>query len=51
MKIRWTTLKLNPPLLLGLQEGRDEAEEQKEWTKIERNVGFYPQEGKPYEEP
>jgi len=51
MKIRWIGLKLSPPLLLGLQEGGDEAGEQGEWTKIERNVGFYPQEGTLSKEP
>ena len=51
MKIRWIRLKISTPLLLGLQEGIDEAGEQREWRETERNVGFYPQEGKPYEEP
>jgi len=37
--------------LLGLQEGRNEEEERKGWIEIEKNVGFYPQEGIPSEEP
>jgi len=51
LKFKRIGLKLNPPLLLCLQEGRYEAEEHKEWTQIEKNAGFYPQEGKPSEEP
>ena len=31
MKIRWIGCILNPPLLLGLQEGRYEAREKKDW--------------------
>jgi len=51
MKIRWIRLKISTPLLLGLQEGIDEAGEQREWRETERNVGFYPQEGTPFDEP
>jgi len=32
MKIMWIKLKLNPPFLLGLQQGRYEEEEKREWT-------------------
>jgi len=32
MQFKWIGLKLNPPLLLGLQEGREEAREEKVWT-------------------
>lgn len=51
LKFNWIGLKLNPPLLLGLQEGRNEEEQRKEWTKIENNAHFYPQEGTPFQEP
>lgn len=51
MKIRWIGLKISPHLQLGLQEGRDEAEEYMEWIEIERNACFYPQGGTTYDEP
>lgn len=51
MKIRWIGIKLSPPLLLGLQERRDEIEEKREWIEIERNASFYPQEGAPSKDP
>ena len=40
-KIKWIGLKLSPPLLLGIQEEGNQVEEQKVWTKIETNAGFY----------
>ena len=51
LKFNWIGLNLSPPLLLGLQEGVNEAEERKEWTEIEKNAGFYPQEGTSSKEP
>ena len=51
LNVRWIGLKLSPPLLLGLQEGRYEVGAQKAWKQIEKNPCFYPQEGKPSEEP
>lgn len=42
LKINWIGLKLSPPLLLGLQEGREEEEERKQWANIEKDVNFYP---------
>lgn len=49
LKVNWIGLNLIPPLLLGLQERRDQEEEQREWETIEENAGFYPQAGTPYE--
>ena len=51
IKIKWIGLDLSPPLFLRLQEGREEVGEKKEWTEIEKNASFYPQEGKTFEEP
>lgn len=51
MKIGWIGLKLSPPLLLGLQEGRDQTKKKKEWTEIETNALFYPHEGTPSKVP
>jgi len=47
LKINWIGLKLSPPLLLGLLEGKKEEEERKQWEEIEKNAGFYPQEETP----
>lgn len=44
LKFNWIGLKMSPPLLLGMLEGRNEEEERKHWEEIERNAGFYPQE-------
>ena len=44
LKVKWIGLKLNPPLLLGMLQGRKEEEEIKQWEEIERKVGFYAQE-------
>ena len=35
-------MKLNPPLLLGLSDGKDQDEQNREWEEVERNDGFYP---------
>ena len=47
MKIQWLGLKLSPPLLLGLGEGKYQAKEKKEWEEAENNARFYPPEGMP----
>ena len=47
MKIQWLVLKLSPPLLLGLGDGKDQEEENKKWEEEKMNVGFYPPEGNP----
>lgn len=51
LKVNWIRLKLSPPLLLGLQGGRNEEEERKQWEYIEKNAGFYPQESTPSTKP
>lgn len=40
LKVNWIGLKLSPPLILGMLEGRRE-EEQEQWKEIDRKVGFY----------
>jgi len=42
LKFNWIRLKLSPPFILGLLEGRKEEEERKQWEEIEKNAGFYP---------
>ena len=44
MKVNWIGLKLSPPLLLGMLEGRKEEEEKRQWEGVEKKVGFYEQE-------
>lgn len=44
LKVNWIGLKLSPPLLLGMLEGRREEEEQEQWEEIARKVGFYDKE-------
>ncbi len=44
LKFNWIGLRPNPPLLLGMLEGRKEEEERKQWEEIEKKVGFYSQE-------
>ena len=44
LKVNWIGLRLSPPLLLGMLEGRKEEEERKQWEEIERKAGFYSQE-------
>jgi len=51
LKFKWIGIKLNPTFFLGLQKGRNEEEDKKEWTNIESNESFYTQEGKPSREP
>ena len=38
LKVNWIGLRLNPPLLLGMLEGRKEEEERKQWKEIERKA-------------
>ena len=44
LKVNWIGLKLSPPLLLGMLEGRNEEEEKRQWEELERKAGFYEQE-------
>lgn len=44
LKVNWIGLKLNPPLLLGMLEGRKEEEEKRQWEEIKNKEGFYEQE-------
>ena len=44
LKVNWIGLKLSPPLLLGMLEGRKEEEEKRQWEEVEKKVGFYEQE-------
>jgi len=41
LQASWIGLKLSPPLLLGLLEGRTEEEERKQWEEVERKVGLH----------
>ena len=44
LKVNWIGLKLNPPLLLGMLEGRKEQEENRKWEEVKRKASFYEQE-------
>ena len=39
LKVNWIGLKLSPPLLLGMLEGRKEEEEKIQWEEVERKSG------------
>ena len=41
LKVNWIGLKLSPPLLLGMLEGRREEEEKEQWKDIDRKTRFY----------
>ena len=41
LKVNWIGLKLSPPLLLGMLEGRKEEEEKRQWEEVENEAGFY----------
>jgi len=41
LKVNWIGLRLRPPLLLGMLEGRRQEEERKKWEEIEGKAGFY----------
>lgn len=51
LKVKWIGLKLSPPLLLDLKEGRNEEEERKQWKNIRKDEKLYPQEGTQSAEP
>jgi len=40
-KVNWIGLKLSPPILLGMLEGRREEEEEEQWKDIDRKERFY----------
>ena len=44
LKVNWIGLKLSPPLLLGMLEGRKDEEEKWQWEEVERKASFYQQE-------
>ena len=41
LKVNCISLKLSPPLLLSMLEGKREEEEQEKWEEIYRKAGFY----------
>jgi len=41
LKVNWIGLKLSPPLLLGMLEGRREEEEEEQWKEIDKKAGSY----------
>ena len=43
LKVNWIGLKLSPPHLLGMLEGKRVEEEEEQWEDIEGKVGFYGQ--------
>lgn len=47
LKVNWIGLNFIPPLLLGIQEKKQQIEEQQEWAEIEKNAKFHLQEGTP----
>ena len=47
LKINWIGLKLSPPLLLHMLEGRKEEEERKQWEERENHARVYTQEETP----
>ena len=38
LKVNWIGLKLSPPLILGMIEGRREEEEKEQWKDIDRKA-------------
>ena len=38
LKVNWIVLKLSPPFLSGMLEGRKEEEERKNWEEIEKHA-------------
>ena len=44
LKVNWIGLKLSPPLLLGMLEGRKEEEEIKKWEEVEKKAELQAQE-------
>ena len=43
LKVNLIGLRLSPPLLLGMLEGRKEEEEKRQWEEVEKKAGFYEQ--------
>ena len=43
LKVNWIGIKLSPPLLLGMLEGRREEEWKEQWKDIDRKAVFYDQ--------
>ena len=41
LQASWISLKLSPPLLLGLLEGGTKEEEHKQCEEVERKAGFH----------
>jgi len=41
LKVNLIGLRLSPPLLLGMLEGRKEEEEKRQWEEVEKKAGFY----------
>ena len=41
LKFNWIGLKLSPPLLLGMLEGRREEEEEEQWKDMDKKAEFY----------
>ena len=41
LKVNWIGLKLSPPLLLGMLEGRREEKDKEQWKDINRIARFY----------
>ncbi len=46
LKINCIGLKLSPPLILGMLEGKREEEEKEQWKEIDRKEGFYGEKNK-----
>ncbi len=44
LKVNWIGLKLSPPLLLGLLEGRKEEEEREQREEVDIKAGFHDKE-------
>ena len=43
-QVNWIGLKLSPPLLLGMLEGRKEEEEKQQWEEVDMKARFYDKE-------
>jgi len=46
LHVNWIGLKLSPPQLLGMLEGRKKEEKKRQWEEIDRKIGFYDKEEK-----
>jgi len=38
VKVNWIGLKLSPPLLVGMLDGKKEEEERRQWEEVERKA-------------